>query len=133
MLAVDRRLVQNFDWGVCLQALALALIGVVNLISAAPDSTSGMPALALRQLVWVGLALVAMVVILVPDYRIYDPDGRWIVENVGVEPDIVVDLHPEEVSRGHDAQLIKGIEVLLEKIENDPRPWPRHEPFPVDR
>ena len=55
------------------------------------------------------------------------------MENEGAQPDIVVDLHPEEVARGHDAQLTKAIEVLLRKIEEEPRPWPQHEPFPVDR
>ena len=68
-----------------------------------------------------------------PDYRIYDPQGKWVVENVGIEPDIVVDLHPAEVARGYDAQLMTAINYLLEKIEKEPRPWPEHEPFPVDR
>jgi tricorn protease len=68
-----------------------------------------------------------------PDYRIYDTEGNWIVENEGVEPDIVVDLHPAEMVRGYDAQLMKGIEILLEKIKEDPRPWPEHEPFPVQK
>ena len=68
-----------------------------------------------------------------PDYRIYDPDGRWIVENQGVQPDIVVDLDPVEVSRGHDAQLMKAIEMLMNEIDKDPLPWPEHEPFKADR
>jgi tricorn protease len=86
---------------------------------------------------WGGLVGVSMWIPLIdggglsaPDYRIYDPDGNWVVENVGVQPDIVVDLHPAEVARGHDAQLMKGIEVLLEQIEAEPRPWPEHEPIP---
>jgi tricorn protease len=68
-----------------------------------------------------------------PDYRIYDPDGKWIVENEGVQPDIVVDLDPVEMARGYDAQLMKGIEVLLKEIEKDSLAWPEHEPFKVDR
>ena len=89
---------------------------------------------------WGGLVGVSMWLPLIdggglsaPDYRIYDTEGRWIVENEGVQPDIVVDLDPVEMSRGYDAQLMKGIEVLLKKIEEDPRPWPKHEPFEVDR
>ncbi len=88
---------------------------------------------------WGGLVGVSMWLDLVngggvsaPDYRIYDRNGKWVVENEGVEPDIVVDLHPEEMARGHDAQLMKAIEVLMEEIENDPRPWPEHEPIPDD-
>ncbi len=68
-----------------------------------------------------------------PDYRIYDIDGTWIVENEGVQPDVVVDLHTAEVARGHDAQMEKAIQVLMEKIESDPRPWPRHGPYPRDK
>jgi len=89
---------------------------------------------------WGGLVGVSMFIQLIdgggltaPDYRIYGPDGKWIVENFGVEPDIVVDLQSEEVARGYDAQLMKGIEVLLKKIKEDPRPWPKRGPTPVDR
>ena len=65
-----------------------------------------------------------------PDYRIYAPDGRWVVENEGVTPDIVVDLDPVEVRDGRDAQLLKAIEVLKKMIAEDPLTWPKHEPFP---
>jgi tricorn protease len=69
----------------------------------------------------------------VPDYRIYTPEGNWIVENEGVTPDIIVDLDPKEVFEGHDAQLMKGIEELKKAIAADPRPWPKHPPFTVDK
>ena len=89
---------------------------------------------------WGGLVGVSMWISLIdggglsaPDYRIYDPQGKWIVENEGVQPDIVVDLQPAEIARGYDAQLEKGIEVLLKKIKEEPRPWPEHEPIPVDK
>jgi tricorn protease len=67
-----------------------------------------------------------------PDYRIYGPEGQWMIENEGVFPDIEVDLHPKEVADGFDAQLQKGIEVLMKKIEEDPLPWPQHGPFKKD-
>ena len=50
-----------------------------------------------------------------------------------MQPDIVVDLDPVEMSKGHDAQLMKGVEVLMKKIEEDPLPWPNHQPFKIDR
>jgi tricorn protease len=68
-----------------------------------------------------------------PDYRIYNTAGKWVVENEGVEPDIVVDLSPAEMEKGIDAQLLKAVEILLQKIKEDPRPWPKHEPFPLDK
>ncbi|MBN1163239.1 MAG: peptidase S41, partial [Candidatus Krumholzibacteriota bacterium] len=89
---------------------------------------------------WGGLVGVSMFIRLMdgggltaPDYRIYDPQGKWIVENEGVRPEIEVDLDPVEMSRGEDAQMKKAIEVLLRMIKEDPRPWPKHEPFKVDR
>jgi tricorn protease len=89
---------------------------------------------------WGGLVGVSMWISLIdggglstPDYRIYDTDGEWIVENEGVVPDIIVDLHPEEVARGYDAQLMKAVEVLMQKIKEDPRPWPEHKPFPKQK
>lgn len=89
---------------------------------------------------WGGLVGVSMFIRMIdgggltaPDYRIYSPKGEWIIENIGVEPDIVVDLHPIEVDRGYDAQLMKAIEILKKKIKEDPRPWPKHQPFPVEK
>lgn len=89
---------------------------------------------------WGGLVGVSMWISLIdgggisaPDYRIYDQEGKWIVENVGVEPDIKIDLDPVDMSRGHDAQLMKAIEYLKEKIEKNPPEWPEHQPFPVDK
>ncbi len=89
---------------------------------------------------WGGLVGVSMFIQLIdggglsaPDYRIYDPAGKWIVENTGVQPDIEVELNSLEMQRGHDAQLMKGIEHLMQKIKEAPRPWPNHEAFPVDR
>ena len=69
----------------------------------------------------------------VPDYRIYSREGKWVVENEGVIPDITVDLNPAEMARGYDAQLHKAIELLQEEIRNNPREWPRHEPFPSEK
>lgn len=81
---------------------------------------------------WGGLVGVSMFISMMdgggltaPDYRIYTPEGKWTVENVGVTPDIVVDLDPEEMQRGYDAQLQTGIQYLLKKIKEEPRPWPK--------
>ncbi len=88
---------------------------------------------------WGGLVGVSMFIPMIdgggltaPDYRIYSPEGKWIVENEGITPDIIVELKPKEVAEGYDAQLMKAVEVLLKKIKEEPRPWPKHEPFPVD-
>ncbi|MCP5103077.1 MAG: peptidase S41, partial [bacterium] len=75
---------------------------------------------------WGGLVGVSMFIPMIdggglsaPDYRVYDEKGEWVVENVGVTPDIIVDLHPAEMARGYDAQLMKAIEVLKKKIKEE--------------
>ncbi|MGD1049215.1 MAG: S41 family peptidase, partial [Candidatus Krumholzibacteriaceae bacterium] len=89
---------------------------------------------------WGGLVGVSMFIGMVdggglsaPDYRVYNPQGAWVVENQGVTPDIVVDLDPADFGTGRDAQLSKAIEVLMKKIKEEPRPWPTHEAYPVDK
>jgi tricorn protease len=89
---------------------------------------------------WGGLVGVSMFIplqdgsrISVPDYRIYTPEGQWTVENEGVTPDIVVELDPAEMARGWDAQLHKGIEVLLDALAAEPVEPATHPPFPSVR
>jgi len=60
----------------------------------------------------------------VPEYGIFSLDGKWIMENEGVHPDIVVDNLPERVARGFDDQLDRAIEHIQKKLETDPRELP---------
>ncbi len=69
MPAIDRRLIQNFEWPIFVMGLLLAAIGVINLISASPEQTGGIPQTAWRQLMWTGIGLAALLVALAPDYR----------------------------------------------------------------
>ncbi len=69
MPAIDRRLIQNFEWPLFGLLLVLALIGVMNLISAAPETTDWMPQTAKRQFYLLALGLLGLVVALLPDYR----------------------------------------------------------------
>jgi tricorn protease len=68
-----------------------------------------------------------------PEFGIYSLDGEWVVENYGVDPDIVVDNLPHEVIDGRDPQLEKTVEVLLEQIARDPIRLPEVKQFPQDR
>ena len=55
----------------------------------------------------------------VPFFTNYDSKtGEWIIENHGVDPDIVIDNDPVKEAAGIDEQLDKAIEVLLKKLEN---------------
>jgi tricorn protease len=61
----------------------------------------------------------------VPRFGIYNQEGEWIIEGVGIYPDIEVVDAPHLVARGQDPSLEKAIEVLLKELEeNPPRIWP---------
>ena len=65
-----------------------------------------------------------------PNLAIWTEDG-FIVENVGVPPDIEVEQWPADVIAGVDPQLEKAIEVVLEQLEASPVATPRRPPFPI--
>ncbi len=55
-----------------------------------------------------------------PEFAPFDENGKWVIEGVGVEPDIVVDNDPAKEYAGEDEQLIKAIEVILEQMKDYP-------------
>ena len=63
-------------------------------------------------------------VVYVPGGGSYDMESNWVMENVGVEPDIEVEQEPKLVMQGRDPQLEKAIEIVMEKIKNDPKSLP---------
>jgi tricorn protease len=64
---------------------------------------------------------------------VYGPEGAWLIEGHGVEPDIRVDNLPAATFRGEDAQLDTAIKHLQELIAKDPRPVPPAPPYPDKR
>ena len=65
-----------------------------------------------------------------PQTGVYGPERQWLIENHGVDPDIVVDNLPHETFLGRDAQLDAAIAHLQELIEQDPRDVPAPPPYP---
>lgn len=65
-----------------------------------------------------------------PNLAIWTEDG-WVVENVGVPPDVEVEQTPAEVIAGHDPQLEKAIEIALEQLEAHPPHQVHRPPYPV--
>ncbi len=64
------------------------------------------------------------------EFGIYGPEGQWLIEGTGVEPDIVVDNLPHGTFKGEDAQLNAAIEHLLMLIEKEPVEVPIPPPPP---
>ncbi|MCL9998763.1 MAG: S41 family peptidase [Erythrobacter sp.] len=52
----------------------------------------------------------------------YAIDGRWIVEGLGVAPDVEVENLPHAAFKGTDAQLAAAVGLLEETIARDPVP-----------
>ncbi|MHC4233718.1 MAG: S41 family peptidase [Planctomycetota bacterium] len=65
-----------------------------------------------------------------PNLAIWTEDG-WVVENVGVPPDIEVEMFPADVIAGRDPQLEKAIEVVMEQLEANPPASYTRPPYPV--
>jgi tricorn protease len=51
-----------------------------------------------------------------PRLGIFSKDGKWVVENEGVTPDIEVEMTPGAVIAGKDPQLEKAVEVLMKQL-----------------
>lgn len=60
----------------------------------------------------------------VPFFTNYDAaTGQWMVENYGVDPDILIDNDPVKEFAGTDQQLEKAVQVALEQLK-DRKPLP---------
>lgn len=65
-----------------------------------------------------------------PRVAFYSPEGQWEVENAGVSPDVEVELDPKAWRQGHDLQLEKAVELVMEALRRNPRPAPRKPSYP---
>ena len=61
---------------------------------------------------------------------VYGPEGKWLIEGHGVDPDMVVDNPPHATFGGSDAQLDAAVKYLQELIRKDSRPVPKPPPYP---
>jgi tricorn protease len=60
----------------------------------------------------------------------YNENGKWIVENHGADPDVVIDNDPASVMAGKDPQLEKAIETALKEIKDHPFNFPPVPAYP---
>ncbi len=61
-----------------------------------------------------------------PRIALFSPSGEWDAENVGVPPDIQVEMTPQLVIQGHDPQLERAVAVVLDELARIRRrrtPW----------
>ena len=67
----------------------------------------------------------------VPQFGTNGADGSWVVENVGVEPDIEVENDPRSVIAGRDPQLERAVEEVLRMMRENPKSLPERPAPPV--
>ncbi len=66
-----------------------------------------------------------------PGSGVFNPmSGQWEVENIGIAPDIEVELDPEMVRQGKDPQLEKAVEVVMAELAKSPLPKPKRPAYP---
>jgi tricorn protease len=64
------------------------------------------------------------------EYGVYGPEGKWLIEGHGVDPDIVVDNLPYATFKGRDAQLEAAVQYLKDKIKKEPVAVPPPPAYP---
>ena len=65
-----------------------------------------------------------------PSSGVWSPDGHWIAENVGVSPDVEVELDPALVRQGKDPQLDKAVEIVMDGLAKNPPQKPKRPAYP---
>jgi tricorn protease len=61
---------------------------------------------------------------------VFGPEGQWLIEGHGVDPDVVVDNLPNATFAGKDAQLDAAIAELQAEIKANPIPAPKVPAYP---
>jgi len=64
------------------------------------------------------------------EFGVYGPEGKWLIEGHGVDPDLTVDNPPHATFAGDDRQLKKAIAYLQEEIQQKPVVVPLPPPHP---
>jgi tricorn protease len=64
------------------------------------------------------------------EFGVYGPEGEWLIEGHGVDPDVVVDNLPHATFEGKDPQLEAAVAHLQEQIRLKPVPVPSPPRYP---
>ncbi|HSE96659.1 MAG TPA: PDZ domain-containing protein, partial [Blastocatellia bacterium] len=65
-----------------------------------------------------------------PHFAFYTPEGKWEIENYGVQPDIEVEMDPKAWRQGRDPQLEKAVEVVMADLRKNPPKQTRRPAYP---
>lgn len=65
-----------------------------------------------------------------PEFSTWFEDVGWAVENYGTDPDLEVEIAPQDYAAGRDPQLARGLEEILKLLEANPPLIPDFGPPP---
>lgn len=65
-----------------------------------------------------------------PRYAIFGLQGHWEVEGHGIPPDVEVQEYPKDIAAGHDLQLERAVEVVMQQLKEHPVVYPVIPPYP---
>ncbi len=67
-----------------------------------------------------------------PQFGLYGLSGEWLIEGIGVVPDIEVQNMPQDVVAGKDTQLREAVDLLTKQLKDKPGEWaiPKEPAFP---
>ena len=69
--------------------------------------------------------------VFVPEFGNAAADGQWVIEGVGVPPDIEVENDPVSVLQGRDPQLERAIEEVTKRMQEKPMRLPQRPAPPI--
>lgn len=69
----------------------------------------------------------------IPEFGMFNLEGKWVVENEGVAPDIEVINTPTRRAAGFDDQLDAAIANVMKRLEEQPLTLPKHPGPPSPR
>ncbi|NJO42542.1 MAG: peptidase [Cyanobacteria bacterium RU_5_0] len=70
--------------------------------------------------IWPRHALVDGSVLTQPEFSFWFVDVGWKVENYGTDPDIEVDIAPQDWAQGNDPQLDRAIQLIVDQLQQNP-------------
>jgi tricorn protease len=80
--------------------------------------------------IWPRHSLVDGTITTQPEFSYWFADVGWGVENYGTDPDIEVDVRPQDYAAGHDSQLERGLQEIMKLMETKPPRIPDFGPRP---
>ncbi|MCL4300029.1 MAG: PDZ domain-containing protein [Anaerolineae bacterium] len=80
--------------------------------------------------IWPRHSLVDGTITTQPEFSYWFADVGWGVENYGTDPDIEVDVRPQDYAAGQDPQLERGLQEIMKLMETKPPRIPDFGPRP---